>query len=79
MFMKALDSIGKLDDPYFGTIEPDETVNIVFNLSQGEDSRGPWNKAPFEYVADPEAEGGIPPAPVNNDDEQAKPSGVKAA
>lgn len=79
MFMKALDSIGKLDDPFFGTIEPDETVNIVFNLSQGEDARGPWNKAPFEYVADPQPEGGVPPAPVNKDDEHVKPSGTKAA
>ena len=79
MFMKALDAMCKLDDPYFGNIEPDETVNVVFNLSQGEDARGPWNKAPFEYVADPKPNGGMPPAPVNPDDEHAKVKGAKAA
>ena len=44
MFMKALDSMGKLDDPFFGNVLPDETVKLVFNLSQ-EDVRGPWNEA----------------------------------
>ena len=34
MFMKALDAMGKLDDPFFGNIPPDETVKLVFNLSQ---------------------------------------------
>ncbi len=78
MFMKALDAMGKLDDPMFGTVEPDETVNIVFNLSSGQDFRGPWNDGEmhdgkaFEYVADPEPRGGFPPPPVNTDDEQAK-------
>ena len=43
MFMKALDSMGKLDNPMFGTVKPDETVNVVFNLSKGDDHRGPWN------------------------------------
>jgi len=72
MFMKALDSMGKLDDPFFGNIPPDETVNLVFNLSHGEDVRGPWNEGPdFEYVNDPHPEGGMPPAPVNADDEHA--------
>ena len=70
MFMVALDGMGKLDDPFFGNVQPDETVNLVFNLSQGEDVRGPWNEAPFEYVADPEPEGAFPPAPVNPDDER---------
>ena len=37
MFMKALDAMGKLDDPFFGNIPPDETVKLVFNLSQDED------------------------------------------
>src|SRR5882757_8589887 len=41
MFMKVLDAMGKLDDPMFGTIAPDDTVKLVFNLSQGEDARGP--------------------------------------
>jgi Mn-containing catalase len=70
MFMKALDSMGKLDDPFFGKVQPDETVSLVFNLSHGEDVRGPWNEGPaFEYVSDPQPEGGLPPAPVNPDDE----------
>ena len=79
MFMKALDSIGKLDDPYFGTIAPDDTVNVVFNLSQGEDARGPWNNAPFKYIQDPQPQGEIPPAPINKDDEHVKPKGSKLA
>jgi len=33
MFMKALDSLGKLTDPFFGNIPPDETVNLYYNLS----------------------------------------------
>jgi Mn-containing catalase len=70
MFMKALDSMGKLDDPMFGTIAPDDTVKLVFNLSQGEDVRGPWNEEPdFKYAADPAPGGGIPPAPFNPSDE----------
>ena len=77
MFMKALDAMGKLDDPYFGNIPPDETVDIVFNLSQGEDSRGPWNEKPFEYIAEPGPKGGFPPAPVNPDDEKTKLTGTK--
>ena len=70
MFMKALDAMGKLDDPFFGNIPPDETVKLVFNLSQDEDVRGPWNEEPnFEYVSDPQPEGGLPLAPINGDDE----------
>jgi Mn-containing catalase len=70
MFMKALDAMGKLDDPFFGNIPPDETVKLAFNLSQDEDVRGPWNEEPdFEYVADPRPEGGLPPPPINADDE----------
>src|SRR5271168_5538516 len=66
MFMAALERMGKLDDPYFGTIKPDETVDLVFNLSKGEDHRGPWNKAPqFRFENDPKPMGGMPPAPVN--------------
>lgn len=61
MFMKALDSLGKLTDPMFGNIKPDETVNLYYNLSsQGNggvvqvDERGPWNSEPaFKYIADP--------------------------
>ncbi len=71
MFMAALDKMGKLDDPFFGTVKPDETVDLVFNLSKGQDKRGPWNQEPaFRYVDDPEPMGGFPSAPVNPDDEK---------
>lgn len=58
MFMKALDSLGKLTDPFFGNIQPDSTVDIYYNLStNGKDERGPWNSEPtFRYIADPLAE-----------------------
>jgi Mn-containing catalase len=58
MFMKALESLGKLTDPYFGAVKPDETVNVYYHTSSnGAESRGPWNEAPtFEYVADPSKE-----------------------
>ena len=79
MFMKALDQMGKLDDPFFGNIPPDETVKLVFNLSQGEDERGPWNEEPdFDYVENPEPDGGLPPDPINPDDEGHKSSLGKA-
>jgi Mn-containing catalase len=78
MFMRALDLMGKLEDPYFGNIPPDDTVKFVFNLSQGEDARGPWNEEPlFDYVDDPQPEGGFPPAPINPDDE--RPAGGRQA
>ena len=84
MFMKALDSMGKLDNPMFGTVPPDDTVNVVFNLSHGEDHRGPWNEGKMyngeaiEYIDDPKPRGGIPPAPVNPDDEKpAKVAGQR--
>ncbi len=79
MFMKALDAMGKLDDPMFGNIPPDDTVKLVFNLSQGGDARGPWNEAPdFDYVADPQPAGGMPPAPVNPDDERSAEPRLRA-
>lgn len=55
MFMKALDSLGKLTDPFFGNIPPDSTVDIYYNLStNGKDERGPWNSDEnFRYIADP--------------------------
>jgi Mn-containing catalase len=78
MFMKALDDMGKLSDPMFGNVPPDDTVKLVFNHSQGEDVRGPWNQEPdFEYVADPQPKGGFPPAPVNPDDEQSAEAKLK--
>jgi len=75
MFMKALDSLGKLDDPAFGHVRPDETVNLYFNLSQdGQlDARGPWNEEPtFKYVADPAPRGQAPDKVKNPDDEHRK-------
>nr|WP_294518039.1 manganese catalase family protein [uncultured Rhodopila sp.] len=73
MFMSALDKMGKLDDPYFGTIKPDETVDLVFNLSKGEDFRGPWNSEPkFRLEENPQPMGGFPPSPVNPDDEKMR-------
>lgn len=77
MFMKALESMGKLTDPFFGTIQPDDTVNVVFNLSQGEDKRGPWNTEPFEYVEEPKAKGGLPPKFDNPDDEKIMPKAAE--
>ncbi|MDY6804077.1 MAG: manganese catalase family protein [Cyanobacteriota bacterium] len=56
MFMKALESVGKLTDPFFGDIEPDNTVDIYYNLSTNgkKDERGPWNSDDnFRYIADP--------------------------
>ncbi|MDT7953763.1 MAG: manganese catalase family protein, partial [Acetobacteraceae bacterium] len=76
MFMAALNQMGKLDNPMFGNVEPDETVNVVFNLSQGDDHRGPWNQGTIyngqtiDYVADPQPKRGLPPSPVNADDEK---------
>ncbi len=63
MFMKALESLGKLDEPFFGNIQPDETVNLYFNLSSNgeKDERGPWNSDEnFEYIADPFKQGKAP-------------------
>ena len=56
MFMEALKSLNALDQPLFGDLKPDETVNLYFNLSSGPgaDERGPWNREPtFRYIADP--------------------------
>jgi Mn-containing catalase len=73
MFMKALESLGKLSDPYFGNIRPDETVDLYFNLSKdGQlDARGPWNSEPaFKYVPDPTPHGSEPTQVHNPDDER---------
>jgi Mn-containing catalase len=55
MFMLALKKLGKLDDPLFGDLQPDDTVDVYFNMSSGQgDLRGPWNSAPnFRFVDDP--------------------------
>lgn len=56
MFMEALNSLGKLTDPFFGNVQPDETVDIYYNLSTNgtKDERGPWNSDEnFRYIANP--------------------------
>jgi Mn-containing catalase len=74
MFMEALRRMDKLEDAYFGTVKPDETVDLVFNLSKGDDHRGPWNREPkFRFVDDPKPSGSLPPNPVNPDDEKLQP------
>lgn len=75
MFMKALDSLGKLDDPMFGNIAPDDSVDLYFNLSQGakKDERGPWNQEPFKYIGDPTPQGHEPKTVKNPDDEKQAP------
>lgn len=72
MFMSALDALGKLSDPAFGHVKPDETVNLYFNLSRDGklEGRGPWNREPaFKYIADPSPEGKAPQEVKNPDDE----------
>ncbi|QNT78625.1 manganese catalase family protein [Entomobacter blattae] len=76
MFMKALDKLGKLDTPLFGSVPPDDSVNIVFNMSQEDDHRGPWNKGKayngetIKYVEAPEPQGEVPLMAKNPDDEK---------
>jgi Mn-containing catalase len=64
MFMKALESMNMLSNPLFGSLQPDETVNVYYNLSTGpgDPVRGPWNSEPaFRYVADPTSHSGANP------------------
>jgi manganese catalase len=78
MFMMALDSLGRLTDPAFGNVKPDDTVNLYFNLSHDgkdgkHDGRGPWNSEPdFKYIADPSPEGKASQDVKNPDDERHK-------
>jgi Mn-containing catalase len=76
MFMKALDSIRKLDDPFLVSVQPEDTVRLVFDLSQGKNTRGHWNDEP--EFAHPEPQGGLPPAPINPDDERPAEPKIKA-
>ncbi len=79
MFMKALDSLGKLADPNFGHVRPDETVDLYFNLSTDGalDTRGPWNREPtFKYVDQPTPHGEAPMTVMNPDDEHRAPQGA---
>jgi Mn-containing catalase len=54
MFMKALQSMNKLEDPLFGDLQPDDTVDVWFNLTMGPeaDRRGPWNSEPEFHTRD---------------------------
>jgi hypothetical protein len=54
MFMKALESMNKLDDPLFGDLQPDDTVDVWFNLTVGPEAerRGPWNSEPDFHTRD---------------------------
>ena len=81
MFMQALHKLGKLTDPIFGNVTPDDTVDIYFDLSKnGMDQRGPWNQEPkFRFEADPKPRGGLPPDPVNPDDEKLRLKAGKLA
>ncbi len=76
MFMSALAAMDKLEDPLFGTIEPDQTVDLYFNLSKNGalDQRGPWNKEPgFQFVDDPTPRGEVIDDIANPDDEHKPP------
>ena len=54
MFLKALDNLCKPTEPLFGNVAPDDTADVYFNLSHGEDERGPWNSEPdFRYERNP--------------------------
>jgi manganese catalase len=54
MFMKALEAMNKLDDPMFGDLKPDDTVDVYFNLTAGPEAerRGPWNSEPDFHIRD---------------------------
>ena len=62
MFMKALEAMNKLDDPMFGDLKPDDTVDVYFNLTAGPEAerRGPWNSEPDFHIRDlvPQAHSG---------------------
>lgn len=84
MFMTALDRLGKLDVPLFGTVPPDETVDIYFNMSKlgGKDAEEPGPAlvgAGMRITGAPESliTLGEPPPFTNPDDE--KPQGTAAA
>jgi Mn-containing catalase len=52
--MKALEAMNKLDDPMFGDLKPDDTVDVYFNLTAGPEAerRGPWNSEPDFHIRD---------------------------
>ena len=54
MFMKALEAMNMLDNPMFGDLKPDDTVDVYFNLTAGPEAerRGPWNSEPDFHIRD---------------------------
>jgi Mn-containing catalase len=52
--MKALQAMNKLEDPLFGDLQPDDTVDVWFNLTLGPEAerRGPWNSEPEFHTRD---------------------------
>ena len=82
--MTALDRLGELDVPLFGTVPPNGTVDIYFNMSKlnGEDADEPGpalvgDRIPVTGEPDSLVMLGDPPAFMNMDDE--KPQGAAAA
>jgi Mn-containing catalase len=73
MFMAALNDLGKLDDPLFGNVQPDETVDLYFNLSTNGDLKtGPWNEPPnFTLIKEPKPHGNYVETIENADDENS--------
>lgn len=64
----------------FGTVKPDDTVNLYFNLSTADDQkdlRGMWNTEPFDYVADPSPRSTTPKTVKNPDDEHKAPQAAE--
>lgn len=56
MFMDALKAFDKLDQPLFGDLQPDETVDLYFNLSSNgaDQTPAPWiENSSFKYIEDP--------------------------
>jgi Mn-containing catalase len=68
--MKAPDEMGKSDDPLFGNIPPTTQSSWYSTYRNVKTYAGRGTKNPTStIVADPEPKGGMPPAPINPDDE----------
>src|SRR3954470_848663 len=55
-----LEMVGKLIAQHTSKLDQTAAYDAPI-LSHGEDARGPWNESPFEYIADPQPNGGLPP------------------
>ena len=79
MFMKALEFDGQTDRSDVWEHSARRHGEVGFQLISGRGRRGPWNEGPeFEYVEDPQPQGGLPPDPVNPDDERAPRAKARA-